>query len=204
MTNYSFFTQREIVGMDLKDVDPEFQVKPGTSALAEWIGKLGLSPIKTDHVLKGYTGTMGMYAIDVIDSIMDQFGDSPKPAKRFEQMPVIKRFANDPEARGSVTAYYDLKHTVDTAVRTMNLLERSAKPEEYAKYIQENANVLAVKDMVSNMDKTMTELGDMRKKIQNSPMSSTEKRDALTAIGKAEINLTAPLPLLKKEISALR
>jgi hypothetical protein len=204
MTNYSFFTQREIVGMDLKDVDPEFQVKPGTSALAEWIGKLGLSPIKTDHVLKGYTGTMGMYAIDVIDSIMDQFGDSPKPAKRFEQMPFIKRFANDPEARGSVTAYYDLKHTVDTAVRTMNLLERSAKPEEYAKYIQENANVLAVKDMVSNMDKTMTELRDFRKKIQNSPMSSTEKRDALTAIGKAEINLTANIPLLKKEISALK
>jgi hypothetical protein len=204
MTNYNFFTQREIVGLGMKDVDPEFQVGPGTSALAQFIGKLGLSPLKVDHVIKGYTGTMGMYAIDTIDTVMDQFGDSPKPAKRFEQMPVIKRFAVDPEARGSVTAYFDLKHTIDTTVRTMNLLEKSSKPEEYADYVQNNAGVLAVKDYVSDMDKTMTQIREMRRLIQNGPMASTEKRDALTALGQAEINLTANIQTLKKEISKLK
>jgi hypothetical protein len=204
MTNYNFFTQREIVGLGMKDVDPKFQVGPGTSALAQFIGKLGLSPLKVDHVIKGYTGTMGMYAIDTIDTVMDQFGDSPKPAKRFEQMPVIKRFAVDPEARGSVTTYHDLKHTIDTTVRTMNLLEKSSKPEEYADYVQNNAGVLAVKDYVSDMDKTMTQIREMRRLIQNGPMTSTEKRDALTALGQAEINLTANIQTLKKEISKLK
>jgi hypothetical protein len=204
MTNYSFFTQREIVGLGMKDVDPEFQVGPGTTALAQFVGKLGLSPIKVDHVIKGYTGTMGMYAVDVMDSIMDQFDNSPKPAKRFEQMPVIKRFAIDPEARGSVTAYYDLKHTVDTTVRTMNLLERSAKPEEYAKYLQENAGVLAIKPYIQNLDKTMTKYRDMRRLIANSSMSSEDKRDALTTIGRAEINLTQNIQAVKRAVSELK
>jgi hypothetical protein len=205
MTNYSFFTQREIVNAGLKDVDPEFQVGPGTSAMAQFVGKtLGLSPMKVDHMLKGYTGTMGMYAIDVMDSVMDQFGDSPKPSKRFEQMPVIKRFALDPEARGSVTNYYELKDSVDTAVRTMNLLERSAKPQEFAEYLQKNVGVLAVKDYVADLEKSMKDLRDMKRTIQGSPMKSDEKRDAITAIGQAESNLTQNIQTVKRAISELK
>jgi len=205
MTNYSFFTQREIVNAGLKDVDPEFQVGPGTSAMAQFVGKtLGLSPMKVDHMLKGYTGTMGMYAIDMMDSVMDQFGDSPKPSKRFEQMPVIKRFALDPEARGSVTNYYELKDSVDTAVRTMNLLERSAKPKEFAEYLQKNVGVLAVKDYVADLEKSMKDLRDMKRTIQGSPMKSDEKRDAITAIGQAESNLTQNIQTVKKAISELK
>jgi len=205
MTNYSFFTQREIVNSGLKDVDPEFQVGPGTSAMSQFVGKtLGLSPMKVDHMLKGYTGTMGMYAIDMMDSVMDQFGDSPKPSKRFEQMPVIKRFALDPEARGSVTNYYELKDSVDTAVRTMNLLERSAKPQEFAEYLQKNVGVLAVKDYVSDLEKSMKDLRDMKRTIQGSPMKSDEKRDAITAIGQAESNLTQNIQTVKRAISELK
>ena len=204
MTNYSFFTQREIVGMGLKDVDPKFQVGPGTTALAQWIGKLGLSPLKTDHIIKGYTGTMGMYAVDVLDTLMDQFGDSPKPAKRFEQMPIIKRFALDPEARGSITSYYELKHTVDTTVRTMNLLERSSKPEEYAKYLQENMGVLAIKGYVQNLEGSMKKYREMRRLVLNSNMSSEDKRDTLVTIGRAEINLTQNIQQVKRAISELK
>ena len=204
MTNYSFFTQREIVGAGLKDVAPEFQIGPGTSEIAKFAGKLGLSPILVDHMVKGYTGTMGMYAVDVMDSVMNQFGDSPKPSKRFEQMPVLKRFALDPEARGNVTNYYELKDTVDTAVRTMNLLERSAKPEEFAEYLQKNVGVLAVKDYVSDLEKSMKELRDMKRMVQGSPMKSDEKRDAITAIGKAENNLTQNIQTVKRAISELK
>jgi hypothetical protein len=160
--------------------------------------------MKVDHMLKGYTGTMGMYAIDMMDSVMDQFGDSPKPSKRFEQMPVIKRFALDPEARGSVTNYYELKDSVDTAVRTMNLLERSAKPQEFAEYLQKNVGVLAVKDYVADLEKSMKDLRDMKRTIQGSPMKSDEKRDAITAIGQAESNLTQNIQTVKRAISELK
>jgi len=204
MTNYNMFTSREIVGQGMKDVAPEFQVGPGTSHAAEFIGKtLGLSPMKTDHFIKGYSGTMGMYAIDLIDSVMNLYGDSPKPDKRFEQMPVIKRFALDPEARGSVTAYYKMKNEVDTVIRTVNLLEKSMKPEEFSAYIQENKGLLAFKDYIGDLEKSMKQFREMRKMVNSSPMSGKDKQEALTAIGQGEQNLTANIQTVKKIISGI-
>jgi len=201
MTNYSFFTQREIVGAGLKDVAPEYQVGPGTSAFAEFVGKtLGLSPIKVDYVFKGYTGTMGMYAVDLMDMVMDINSDSPKPTKRFEQLPIIKRLVLDPEARGNVTNYYQLKDSVDTTVRTMNLLEKSGKPEEFAEYVRENAGTLAMRSYVNDLEKTMKELRDMKGAVRNSTMSGDQKRDTITAIGQAENNLTTNIQTVKQII----
>jgi hypothetical protein len=205
MTNYNFFTQREIVGMGLKDVAPEYQVGPGTSAFAEFVGKtLGLSPLKVDHVFKGYTGTMGMYAVDLMDAVMDINSDSPKPTKRFEQLPIIKRLALDPEARGNVTNYYQLKDSVDTAVRTMNLLEKSGNPEEFAKYVQDNAGTLAFRGYVNDLEKSMKELRDMKKQVQNSSMTGDQKRDTIKAIGQAENNLTTNIQTVKKVIESVK
>jgi hypothetical protein len=204
-TNFNFFTWREIIGQGMKDVATEYQVGPGTSNVAKLIAEnIGASPIKVDHIIKGYTGTMGMYAIDAIDYIMDQFGDSPKAAKRFEQMPVIKRFAVDPAARGTVTAYYEMKDSVDTTVRTMNLLERTMEPEKFAKYVQENLGPLAVKDYIRDLERSMKELREMRVVIQSSTMSAEEKRDSLLTITQAENNLTKNIQEVKKAIASLK
>ena len=204
-TNFNFFTMRPIVGQGMGDVAPEFQVGPGTSKAAEILGKqLGMSPMKIDHILKGYTGTMGTYMVDATDLVMEQFGDSTKANKRFEQLPIIKRFALDPEARGTVTAYYELKDAVDTFTRTSNLLEKTSKPEEFVKYVRENAGMLGVKDYVLDLEKEMKELREMRRTIASSSMDGEQKKNLLTTIGRAENNLTANIQTVKKVIASIQ
>lgn len=200
--DYNMFTMRPIIGQGMKDVEPEFQVGPNTSNFSKMIAQsLGLSPMKVDHVIKGYTGTIGMYGIDTIDAVMDQFSDSPKASKRFEQLPVIKRFALDPEARGNVTQYYQLKDAVDTTVRTMNLLEKTAQPEEFVEYLTKNQGTLAFKDYVSDTEKTMKDLRDMRTAIRSSNMTGDEKRDALVEITRMESAITSNIQEIKKAIA---
>jgi len=131
---------------------------------------------------------------------MDINSDSPKPTKRFEQLPIIKRLVLDPEARGNVTNYYQLKDSVDTTVRTMNLLEKSGKPEEFAEYVRENAGTLAMRSYVNDLEKTMKELRDMKGAVRNSTMSGDQKRDTITAIGQAENNLTTNIQTVKQII----
>jgi hypothetical protein len=160
--------------------------------------------MKVDHIIKGYTGTIGMYAIDTIDIMLDQFGDSPKPTKRFEQLPIIKRFASDPEARGFVTQYYELKDAVDTTVRTMNLLERTGQYEEYAEYLVKNQGSLAFKDYVRDTEKTMKDLRDMRTSIRSSSMTGDEKRDALLEISRMESAITSGIQEIKKAIAEVQ
>lgn len=211
ITNYSFFTGREIVGQGMQDIDKQFQVNPNTTKLAQAIGNLtsfktatgkswGVSPIEIDHLISGYLGGMGMYMAESIDMIIDMNSDIPKASKRFEQMPVIKRFALDPKARGSVTAYYDLKNAVDETVRTDNYLTRTMKMDAKGEYMQDYAGLLLTKDYVNSLEKSMKEFREMKTMIQNSPMSADDKRDALSAVIDAENSLTANIKDIKKVI----
>lgn len=196
--NVNTFTFRPIVSEGMQDVDPQYQVGPGTSSVAKGIaGVLGLSPIKVDHIIKGYTGTMGMYAIDTIDMVMDQFSDSPKATKRFAQLPIIKRFAVDPEARGKVTEFYKLKDSVDSVVRTMNFLEKQGESEEYVDYLKKNQGTLAFKDYIRDTEKAMKELRQMKSAVQISKMSGDEKRDAIIGINRAENDINAEIQRIK-------
>jgi len=139
--------------------------------------------------------------VDAIDSIINLNSDVPKASKRFEQMPFIKRFALDPEARGSVSSYYDLKDSVDQAVRTSNLLEKTGNYQDIGEYMQENAGLLATDDYVKSMDKSMKDLQNEATIVRSSGMSADEKRDALKAIGEAQNALTANVQYLKKMMS---
>ncbi len=203
--DYNFFTGRPVISEGLKDVSPEFQVGPGTTSTAEWIaGAFGASPMKVDHIIKGYTGTIGGYALEAIDSVSAQFSDTPKATKRFEQMPVIKRFVSDPEARGSVTEFYKLKDSVDTVVRTLNLLEKTGESDAYIKYLQENKGTFAFKDYVRDTERTMKELRAARVAIRSSSMSGDEKRDALLQISRAESQISSEIQRVKKAIASIQ
>ena len=200
--NYNFFTGRPIVGQGMEGLEPQYQVGPNTTHSMEWLGKqLGLSPIKLEQLYNSYTGTMGMYALTAIDSVLDMQGNSPHASKRFEQLPIIKRFAADPEARGNITQFYELKKAVDAAVQTENLLLKAGKPEEFMEFMEKNKGLLAIKPYVANIEKSMKQMRETRKMVQGAEMSGDEKRDTLTSVGQMENNLTTNIQTVKKMIS---
>ncbi len=206
MTNFSFFTMRPIVGQGMEGLQPAYQVGPGTSRLAEGLGEmtkgmakeLQVSPMKIDQLISGYTGTMGMYLMNLMDAVYDMNTDSPKPARRFEQMPLIRRFAIDPEARGNVTAYYELKNSVDSIVRTSNMLERTMNYEELPGYMMDNMKMLASKDYILDLEKTMKEFREMKILIRSASMDADAKKEAILAIDQMENQLTSNIQYMKK------
>ena len=210
VTNYSFFTGRPIVSQGLEDVSPAYKIAPGTSRVGELIGgatkdlptALQISPVKIDEMIRGYTGTIGGYMMDLFDAIYDMNTDAPKAAKRFEQMPVIRRFAVDPLARGQVTAYYELKNSVDEAVRTANLLERNMKPQEWGEFMQENMGLLATKDFVLDLEKSMKQYREMKNFVRASTMDAEGKKDIIANITELENNLASNIQEIKKMIDA--
>jgi hypothetical protein len=201
-TNYSFFTQRPIVGQGMEGIQPEYQVGPGTSQVSANIGSaLGISPMKLDHLIGGFTGTMGMYMVSAIDAILNANSDAPAASKRFEQLPIIRRFAVDPEARGTVTAYYELKNATDSIVRTSNLLERTMNFEERGEFLRDNIKMLASKEYILDLEKTMKEFRQMQVMIRSSNMDADAKREALLRINQAQNALTANIQTLKANLS---
>ena len=197
--NYNFFTTRPLISQGMEDVAPEYQYTPGTSEVAKWLGKqIGVSPIKIDHVVRGYTGTLGGYAVSLTDAALETVGASTKASKTFVQLPLVKRFALDPDARGKVSDFYEIKNSVDQFVRTSNLLEKTMQPEEFKKFVSKNKGLYAVKDYVRDIEKSMKEMREMRTTVQNLNISPDSKRDLLVNIGKRENNLVANIQTVKQ------
>jgi len=197
--NYSFFTGQPIVGRGLEDVAKPFQVNTSTSMFAKGAGEtLGMSPVQIDNLIRGYTGTIGGYAVMAMDAIFRGEGDPTKATMKAEQLPVIKRFFATPQGTGTMTAYYELKKAVDESVRTVNFLERGGRVNEMAEYMQKHANLIAVTPYVRSLDKEVTMLRDMKRVVNNSQMDPDQKREALDAIRLAEVNMTRHIQQLKK------
>jgi hypothetical protein len=201
-TNFNFFTMRPIVGQGMEGIEAKYQTGPSTSLTFTELGKmLNVSPLKAEQMYKGYTGTMGMYLVDVMDAIMETSGSNPKASKRFEQLPIVKRFALDPEARGDITAYYELRNSVHTAVATANMLERT-DPKEFAVYMRENAPLLANKDYVNDLYKTLKQYNDMRRMVNASSMTGDKKQEVLKNINHAEQNITKNIQVVRTAIAS--
>ena len=174
-------------------------MSPNTTTLMADIGKaVGMSPIKLEHAIQGYTGQMGMYLVSLLDAVYDINSTAPRPAKQFEKLPMIKRFAVDPNARGSVTTFYKLKDEVDTAVKTLNMLERTGNLDEYEEFFTENANLLATKEYVQQLANDMKDLAEMKAMIRSSEESAEDKGAALLEVQQMENDITANIKELRQ------
>lgn len=101
MTNYSFWTGRNLVPASLQKAPSEMQFTSYTSELAKaigdtWIAKsIKLSPIAIDNWISGWFGSAGRFVANMLnDPISYVRGNSrpSEPAKYWYEMPVIGSF----------------------------------------------------------------------------------------------------------------
>ena len=200
-SNYSYFTGRPIVGTHMQGIDPKFQVEPNTSIIAKELGQItGMSPLLIDHIYQGYTGTMGMYFSDLMDAAFGMAGSTSKPTMRLEQTPVIKRFLIDNQATGQVSQFYELKDSVETAVKTINDLKSSGSPELMS-YAQEHAKEYAARGSVEQIAKQIQALKKQALVIRAMDISADEKRDRLLENVKAQNATVASIGRIKEYLA---
>ena len=198
ISNHSFFTGEKIVGRGLEDVAKPLQYTASTSNAARWFGEqTGMSPIQIENVVRGYTGTMGMYAVNMLDSFFATQDAPVKATTRAEQLPVVKRFfASD---SGTVAQYYDLKDEVNEVVRTVNFLSLN-DPDKLEAYLKDNENTYMLKDFVSSIEKDMKEIREYRNAVNaDKDISADEKRAILDELHDYEVALTSDIKAIRKE-----
>lgn len=197
--NHDFYTGRSIVPMYMdQDVARGLQDTFGTRELAVRIGKaLNLSPIKIDHIMTGYAGTLGVYGLDVIDAFMRTEGRIP-PERRLDQYPVIKRFFASPRGGGLQAQFYELSNQVRGVVTTMNRLKRQGRYDELNAFMKTRQGLIEVRGNVNYISKEMAEYRRQRDQIQRSNFDPETKREMLELL-EAEINLMLSIaPELKR------
>jgi len=186
--NRNTFTGAPIENMSDQNKLPEARVSPYTSETMVSLGQvtgptLGLSPKELQHLWRGYTGTLGMYALDAADIVSRKLKDKPpKPAMRIDRMPVIGSFVRSvPASRTQYqTDLYDLFNKTRQIERTIDTYVEDGDYEKAQRLYEESASELFV---LPDMKRATQDLGEIRKEItqiyESRDMTPEEKRDAI-------------------------
>jgi hypothetical protein len=186
-TNYSFFTNNPIVGINMAGKETYLQFNDRTSELAKLFGYIGISPMKVDYLLRGYLGTVGGVLLDTTDAV----ADPNRMAKPINKLPLIKTFMYDDTGRGYKTEFYDFRERVDKVVNSVNTFKREGRLEELQDYLTEDKmNLYAMKGVVNKIEDQLGKLRQYRNIIANDPdLSSSEKREKVDEILQLEKEL---------------
>jgi len=141
--NKNLFTGNPIVNLSMSGLEYPYQSSPWTSPVATRIGQampeaLGpaQSPLRVQHTIRAYTGTVGLYTLNAVDWILRQAdGDLPDmPSKRWYEKPVINRIVKGPTDTTRYNRYksqvYELIDESNKAQRTFNLLAKQGRIDE--------------------------------------------------------------------------
>ena len=188
--NKSFFTDRPIVNRAMEKLLPEFQYSEYTSETAKIIGKamkeLGggnfSSPAKIDNVIQAWTGTLGRYALQVLDKSLIKSGlvpDPIKPSDTLSDIPVVRAFVVRNPSGGSeyITRFYKefekIQAPLESAKKLMDEGFSDKAKELLGEINFDKIPLLAFKEAIS------AQASFVRKVYQSKDFTADEKRQTI-------------------------
>jgi len=187
VNNRNEFTGRPIVNYWSKQneswlADP-LRTSPLAKTLAEAFDEVGVrfDAEKIDHLFRGYTGTLGSYALMMADSAMRNATGMPdRPERRLDERIVIGRFLQQKEGRGPVQQFYDIANELDIFNNTLSHYEKFGDAEGFDEYLTSRDDLVPFIDYVEDVKKYLSEIRAQRMLILNDDSySPEEKREAI-------------------------
>lgn len=196
LSNYSFFLDRPIVSPGKENLPPSQQAGPYTTEVSKVIGEaLNYSPAKIDNLVSGYGGGLGKYAQQGIDKILIGTGVvqvPPKPAKKLEEMPVIKAFMiREPIGSGSesVNRVYTKYNSSNQQLTYVKQLVKAGKPDEATAYVKAHPETIDA-IILTNVVNTFSDMNKAVDQIkQSEKLTPQEKAKKIDQIGILQTNL---------------
>ena len=205
LANYSAYRGRPITPVFIDQGDAqEFQETIGTSELAKLIGQtLGVSPIKTDYLIRGYTGTIGSYLLDTSDLVLrskELQGDnqSVMPAMRITEYPVIKRFFTNEFGGAEKERFYEMSNYINRFYNSYNDLAKAGRLEELERFAAGRENLLSMKRDVDRVRRDLSALRKEREAVMRQDITPEEKQRLVREINLRERYVLDVVPELYK------
>lgn len=185
--NRNFFRDMPIEDMSDEGKLPEARFDERTSAIGKALGQvtgptLGISPKQLDHLVQGYTGTLGGYVLGMSNLVASAFDDAARPSARAGDLPVVKVLyqGNDVRSTKYQSEFYDMMREADQLHRTIKSYQEEGRIELAETMLKENADKIRARPVLGLARK---QLGTLRNQMdavhRDKAMSSTDKRERL-------------------------
>lgn len=190
-TNHNIFTGRSIESKRFENVEPGMRYDVNTSALAKTIGGvLNVSPIKLDHLVRGYFGSAGTMIAASVDPLLNDANAPERAERKLSELPFIGPAFQPNDGRGMINSAYDTAEAITQAQGTYKKLIDDGKYEKAMAYAEANADLLAMASFAGSFKQRMGELAKQKRAIENmgaDVMDAATKRELIDQIKQAQI-----------------
>lgn len=178
--NYSFFTGRTLETKQEQSLLPEFRFRDNTSEIAKQIGSImGVSPIKIENLVRGYTGTMGVAFTQAVSMAMPTGGSPEQATKRLSDTPIIGSMFQPNDAGGIVNATYDRMEHLIQVKKSYDDMIKDGRIAEARGFMQENMQEIIGGMVSGNAKAQLTKVTQAMNAIKASGMTPDKKREML-------------------------
>jgi hypothetical protein len=171
--NRSFFTGRDLVTASMPQ-DPKFQYNLNTPEIIKLFGNLGVSPVKLENFIKGYTGSLGVSALRLLDPVFG--GEIVKPGQGLANVPILGGLFQPEDASGIINAAYNTANNIEGINRTYKRLEVE-DPDEADKYYDEKLDELSMASDAGRFKQYMGTLTKEEREIRADKTLDPKKKD---------------------------
>lgn len=161
----------------------------------------GTAPKKLQHLIEGYFGAMGTYAMVASDYVLRTIGDFPDaPEPLFSEYPVVRGFMGPktPYTTLYMKQFYEMKDRSERLYGSFKQLIAAGETERAKRLIQENAGAFAIRKAVNRMSDHISEINRIMAMItQDRKLTGEQKRERLEKLRASRNKLMASFAKLK-------
>lgn len=193
--NRASFTGNQIVSQGMQYASPEAQYSPYTSktfieiadAMPDSAPAWMRSPVKLEHLFRGYMGTLGGYSLSAADYAAREITNAPaRPRLRVQDVPVASSFIRDGVGSNKqVGRVYDMSRDVGEVYSAIQKYRKEGRMDKAAELRQDNMDKLRARLSLNKVTSSMSDISSQIKKTYDHPaLTPDQKReriDELTA-----------------------
>jgi hypothetical protein len=199
--NTNMLTGGRIISRGDEYKRPEDQFNAYTSTLSREIAEAApdnapawlRSPKTLDFLIRGYTGSLGMYAMDAADALIRAGGSYPdKPESKIGDYWLMKRFSPESDLRDNkyVSEFYELNSDIEQMASKVKVLRERGDVQEANQVAQENREMLSYAPVVNSTTKALSAIRRRERQIHESTtMTPSQKREELARLAEQKNRL---------------
>ncbi|MFQ2052021.1 LPD38 domain-containing protein [Aeromonas veronii] len=179
--NYDFFKGGPIDGPQDLNVQAEARYNEQTSLLMRELGELsGFSPKQLEHLVIGYTGTIGGYVMATADGLIRASRPGESASWRADEIPLLKavyRGTGPAKSTQHMEEFYRMLSEVNQLKRTVDQYRSEGLDDKANELLEEQGGILKARRSLS---RTQQQVRVVRNKIEliqrDRTMNAEEKR----------------------------
>ncbi|MGM7746896.1 LPD38 domain-containing protein [Yersinia enterocolitica] len=183
--NYDFFKGGPIENMADSNLMAGARYNDQTSLLMREVGQAtNMSPKMLDHIVMGYTGSLGGYVMGATNLLMRNLKDyGETPAMRLDEMPVIKSFfrGSDPAKSTQFTEdFYRMMTEANQINSTINSFRKQGRGDDANELIEDNRGKLSQRQGLTATQKQVKALNTQIEMVRRDGiLTSQQKRERI-------------------------